>query len=61
MKSNTEMVQDLTILMIQYVAPVMMMIFSYTMIAITIWKNQEISQVVEAWTNLILLELNHRI
>ena len=61
MKSNTEMVQDLTILMIQYVAPVMMMIYSYTMIAITIWKNQEISQVVEAWTNLILLELNHRI
>jgi hypothetical protein len=47
MKSNEEMVQDLTILMIQYVAPVMMMIYSYTMIAITIWKNQEISQVVE--------------
>ena len=47
MKSNTEMIQDLIILVIQYVAPVMMMIYSYTMIVITIWRNQEIDQVGE--------------
>jgi hypothetical protein len=46
MKTTLEIVQDSIILLTQYVIPVLVMLFSYTMIALTLWRKQDIDEVV---------------
>lgn len=41
MKGSLEMVYDLTVLTIQYIGPVIIMAYSYSMIALTIWRNTD--------------------
>ena len=40
-KSSIEMWYDLSVLTIQYIGPVLIMVYSYSMIAFTIWRKTE--------------------
>ena len=41
MKGSLEVLYDLSVLTIQYIAPVLIMVYSYGMIALTIWRKTE--------------------
>jgi len=41
MKGSLEMIYDLSVLTVQYLGPVLIMVYSYGMIALTIWKKTE--------------------
>ena len=41
LKGNHEMLYDLSVLTLQYIGPVLIMAYSYGMIAVTIWRKTD--------------------